>query len=158
MATDNTGTANSPYDSITVETIAGEIQAGPHNTNVGNLKTAGQSHAHPLDAQVGRDSMKSNFRPPDTGDSTNKWRMVCGTSSITISAGSGVAVVTFATDADQGDPAFSVAPIVVAAVGPNLMGGVDGISTTGCVVHAYKASGAGGGTTTAQWIAYGKIA
>ena len=167
MSTDNTGTANSPYNAVTIETISGEIQAGPHNTNYGNLDTAIESHTHPLDGLVGLDSMKSSYRPPDTGDSTNHWRLVSGTKTVTVSYGAGTAQITFATDADQGDPSFTTAPRTVITVlyaggtfpDAMLVAGSGSVpSTTTAIANVYDAVGTYSGSAVVHWIAYGKVA
>jgi hypothetical protein len=166
MAISKTSSASAPYDNVVVETLAGEIQAGPHNTNAANLKTAVQSHVHELEGKLGFDSMAADFRPPDTGDSTNRWRWICGTKAGSVTGGTGNAVVVFATDADQGDPSFTTAPRVTATV-TTVGGGVGGtvvytmnpITTTGAT---FLLKNLDGGTTTGtvniHWMAYGKIA
>lgn len=161
MATDNTGTTNSPYDAVTIETIAGEIQAAPLNTSIGNLDTAVQSHSHPLDSTVGWDSMKSSFRPPDTGDSTNRWRLVSGEKTVTISASTqGWVDVTFATDSDQGDPSFIIAPRVTASGdSTNKNISTHNHSTTSVRLNAKYLDGASAtGDVDVHWMAYGKVA
>ena len=160
MATTQTGATKSPYNNIATETLSGEIQAGPHNTNAANLKIAVQSHIHSLDNTVGRESMKSNFRPPDTGDASNRWRMVCGTSDIDVIGGTGDETVTFATDADQGDPSFTTAPRVTAiGIQHDYILSLASPTTTTVIISAQEANG---GTATRtlsiHWIAYGKVA
>lgn len=162
MATDNTGTTNSPYDAITIETIAGEIQAAPLNTSLGNLDTAVQSHAHPLDGAVGWDSLKADLAVIDGVDQSNRWAMVCGTKNITTTGGYGTVTITFASDADQGDPSFTTAPRVVATVFSssgkyNLR--ISVASTTATTVQANELDGGSGATTLGcYWMAYGKVA
>jgi len=166
MATDRTLGPASPNNAITTETVSGEIQAGPLNTNFGNLEIAVETHLHGLNAQVGWDSMKSNFRPPDTGDSSNRWRMVCAATSYTVVGGGGSKVITFATDADQGDPSFTTAPCVTVTIEgvaadigwiANLGNGT--VTTSGFQVDIVEDDG---GTHTEaveiHWIAYGKVA
>ena len=145
---------------MTTETISGEISAAPHNTNVGNLKTALQSHTHGLDNKVGWDSMKSDFRPPDTGDSTNRWRVVSGTKTVALTSGSGTATITFATDADQGDPAFTSAPVVLFGC-ENLLpvyGYTSSVTTTTCALRAHQIDATTiTGNVDMYWIAMGQV-
>ena len=166
MATTNTGSANSPYNNVVVETVSGEIKAGPHNTNSANLKIAVQAHTHSLDSMVGWISLRSAFRPPDTGDSTNRWRWVCGTATGSVTSGSGTVQITFATDADQGDPAFTTAPRVTAIVSASA-GGFDAVVTRFASAITTTAAyfllselngGTSTGSVTIHWMAYGKIA
>jgi len=164
MATDRTLGPASPNNAITTETVSGEIQAGPLNTNFGNLEIAVETHLHGLNAQVGWDSMKSNFRPPDTGDSSNRWRMVCGKETIVIAGGqnSKAATITFASDADQGDPSFSAAPRVVAtiygaSVGYAIVTDIASSSTATITIYELN-GGTTGGTVQVHWMAYGKVA
>jgi len=119
-----------------------------------------ETHLHGLNAQVGWDSMKSNFRPPDTGDASNRWRMVCGGKSYSISGGNGSVVVTFASDADQGDPSFTTAPrVTVTSVQYNYIPAVVVATTTTVEIDVEEPNG---GTTNrdvdVHWIAYGKVA
>lgn len=166
MATDNTGTANSPYDAVVTETIGGEIQAAPLNTGIGNLETAVESHTHPLDSSVGWDSMKSSFRPPDTGDSTNRWRLVSGADDITISGGSNDSngSVLFATDATQGNPAFTTMPDITACIytSSEVYGYVvqlTGVTSTSFNYDVFEMNGGThGGSLSVRWYAYGKVA
>ena len=164
MATDQTGTARSPYDDVTTETLSGEIKAGPHNTSLANLEIAIEAHRHNLNGTVGWDSMKSNFRPPDTGDSSNRWRMVCGTETITYAAGSITVggTITFATDADQGDPSFTTAPRLLITIqsvtaGAAVLPLVSSLSTTSAGINLDYLETATG-TVIVHWIAYGKVA
>ena len=166
MATTKTSTASPPYDNVVVETVSGEIKAGPHNTTSANLKMAAQSHVHELESKVGFSSLKADFRPPDTGDSTNRWRWVCGVKAGSITNGAGFAVVVFATDADQGDPSFTTAPRVTATV-TTVAGGLAGIvirgmnpvTTTGATfLMTEMANGTSTGSVNIHWMAYGKIA
>jgi hypothetical protein len=166
LAISKTSTASPPYDNVVVETLAGEIRAGPHNTNAANLKTAAQSHVHELEGKIGFDSLQADFRPPDTGDSTNRWRLVCGVKAGSITNGEGGATVTFATDADQGDPSFTTAPRTTATV-TTVGGGVGSvvvrtmnpITTTAVSFGLTELNGAtNSGTVNIHWMAYGKIA
>ena len=166
MATDRTGTAAAPYNNVVVETVSGEILSAPPNMNDANLKMAVQSHMHGLNGKVGFDSMKADFRPPDTGDSTNRWRWICGTKTGSIAGGAGSAIVVFATDADQGDPSFTTAPRTTASVrtrgggiNPILITTMNPVSTTGATFLLYELeSGASTGDVIIHWMAYGKIA
>ena len=165
MATDNTGTANSPYNAVSIETISGEIQAAPLNTSLGNLDTAVESHTHPLDSNVGWDAMKSSFRPVDTGDSSDRWRLVSGTKPVTLASGLGNATITFATDADQGDPSFSGPDsIVVTGNVTDYTGGggqmtvmFSSPSNSTCEVYVDDPENHSGSENVA-WTAYGKVA
>ena len=171
MATDNTGTANSPYNAVSIETISGEIQAAPLNTSLGNLDTAVESHTHPLDSNVGFDSMKSSFRPVDTGDSTNRWRLVSGRVSITPTygdAGKG-SLALFVSGMDQGDPGFSTAAESVRAWATGASADMSyekflvtayAVPTAGIQIFIYPvaATFSGGRTFEIDFIAYGKVA
>ena len=166
MATDQTRVARSPYDNIATEVISGQITAEPHNTNRANLKIAVQGHVHGLNTMVGWDSMKADFRPVDTGDETNRWRMVSGLKTIAATSGAGSATVTFATDSDQGDPEFTDSPRFVAtACGGSGVGEwmcdypYSGPLPTliGIVVHQLN-GGTSSGNVNVFWIAYGKVA
>lgn len=166
MALDRTGPASAPYNNIETETVAGEIKAGPLNTNVANLKMAGQTHMHELNGKVGWDSMKSDFRPPDTGDSTSRWRTVSGVITIAGSSGSGSGTITFATDSDQGDPSFTTAPrLVVTACAGSGSGEwmadypYSGPATTNVTIQVNQLNGGTNtGSVKVYWIAYGKVA
>ena len=161
MATSKTSTASAPYNNVVVETVSGEIKAGPHNTNSANLKTAVQSHVHELEGKNGFDSMAADFRPPDTGDSTNRWRMVGGAVSLQFSGGTASALITFATDSDQGDPSFTTAPRITVTMSQTCDAVVftDPPDTTTCMVRAGHRTDSGYALARpAHWIAYGKIA
>jgi len=163
MATDRTGAAAAPYNNVATETVSGEIRAAPLNTTAANLKMAAQSHMHELNGKVGWDSMKADFQPPDTGDSSNRWRMVCGEGSVTFAGTAiGTATVTFATDADQGDPSFSVAPRVTAVVTNRYyhlyLANDDTTTTTFKMYMATLSGGVATATIDFEWIAYGKVA
>lgn len=162
----DTGTAKSPYNSVTTETISGEIAAAPHNTNVSNLKSAVEGHVHDLTAGCVDDDELANLRWRSV-DASDKWVMVSGTKSVTMTNGAGEAALSFAADAEQGDPSFSATPQIV-IVGEYPSAGISQFThpsvinvrapspTATTIVATQLDGGSDSGTLTVHWIAVGK--
>jgi len=174
MATTKTGTAidasgNAIDVTVTSLTNGTLADASDVMATLNDLETDVEGHSHSLDTAVGYDSMLASYRPPDTGDSTDRWRLVSGMLPVTISNGSNtssVQTVTFATDSDQGDPSFTEAPRVTLTVrDPQSYEGFhvqlaallgDGTLFT---FYAFELDGGTQGSTIyVQWMAYGKVA
>ena len=160
----DTGT---PSTSIAVETISGQITAAPHNTNYGEIATDFNAHTHDIVAGAVTDTELDAHRVRSI-HASNNYALVSGVKNGTFGAlDTYVAVtITFATDASQGDPVFTVAPVVTVA----LEDVSDGVtiatarvtiappSTTAVVATVHASAAPGGGTFNVYWMAYGRTA
>lgn len=153
----DTGT---PSTTVSLETISGQITAAPHNTNYGAIETAFEAHTHDLVAE----RVKSIH-------ATKKYALVSGTKTVTLSSGGAEATITFATDADQGDPSFTVRPRFTATASQRTVGtgvgsyavsisepGTTNPSTTACVIYVESVGGTEAGDVYVNWLAYGEVA
>jgi hypothetical protein len=156
----DTGT---PSVTTSVETIAGQITAAPHNTNYGDLSTKFNAHTHDLASDCVGDTELDAQRVRSV-HATKKYALVSGRKSFTASGTSDSVTITFATDADQGDPGFTANPRFVAYV----------IAVTGVGGYAYAYAlepyttdeihvsviwaSAESGPAFIDWFAYGEVA
>jgi len=164
MATTKTGTpidASGNAIDTSIVTVANGTLADANDimSSLNDIETDLEGHSHSLDSKVGWDSMLTGYKPPSTGDATNKWRLVCGTETMSVAGGVGSAVVSFATDSDQGNPSFIATPRV--NITPDIgthdgMFYIDLVNTTTAAIGYEGATG----TFTAHifWFAYGKVA
>lgn len=172
MATTKTGTAIDASGSsidVTVTALSNGSLADANDVmaTLNDIETDLEGHMHSLDLKVGYDSMIASYRPPDTGDSSDRWRMVCGSKSVTIVDGQNKSpnvLVYFDDESDQGDPSFTTAPrVVLTATDAQSHYGycvqTDAVATTGFSFYVFELDGGSHGEALdIHWTAYGKVA
>ena len=170
MATTKTGTAidasgNAINISVTSLTNGSLADANDVMATLNDIETDVEGHSHSLDGAVGWDSLLASFRPPDTGDSSNRYRILTGFKTGTVlSGGTAQATITFASDADQGSlnfvggdtPRF-IASIVSGTVECNAT--VKSCSTVSAVLVVTEINGGASSVgIDIYWMAFGRVA
>lgn len=148
-----------PSNQITVVDAEGRADASDVNEMFDEISLEYQAHTHGLVGCVGHDALVGDQRWKHN-DSESDWALVCGSALLVMEGGKAQLSVTFADDAEQGDPMFTAQPTIgiIAVCGPDELAVFTLLSRTavGFVALAWERTGTIG-TFTAMWWAFGKV-